>query len=569
MQTRRGDGHVSHVRFYALLVSCAVAFVGYSLYAATLLRASDTISTSAPSATSTHAIQFTTVGAVPVSGRIVITPQAGAFTIPLGLDYTDMDLAISTGGPYTDRTLSTAASATEEGVTVASGTSGSITITLGGGAIAAGSIVRIDIGGNADYQNVGDQFITNPSAPGSYKMVVATRDASNNAIDSSQTMVAIVTPVSVTAASENVAPIRSNGLPSGTIAAGNDQIEISLETNELSTCRYATTTAIAYASMANGFQTIGSLTFFANVTGHADNTTYTYYVRCADVYGLANSDDYPITFTLDVTPISNTSILVQGSSGTGGVGPFPEGSSFLYLASLTLSGYTSPGSVVTLLKDGKSQGTVSSNASGKFSGTISNMQRGTYSFSAYVTDGAGRKSAPFSTTMTLVQGTKNTVSDALLPPTIALAEEAAVPGSDVRVIGETAPGGTVELALYSRSGAPHSYTTTLASADSGGLGTWEIVIPAQDVARGSYSVRARTSLSAQVQSEWSGFLALGVGEGATTGLIGDINGDGKVNLVDFSIMLSAWGSDEPSADLNSDGIVNLADFSILLFNWTG
>jgi hypothetical protein len=49
----------------------------------------------------------------------------------------------------------------------------------------------------------------------------------------------------------------------------------------------------------------------------------------------------------------------------------------------------------------------------------------------------------------------------------------------------------------------------------------------------------------------------------------DINGDGKVNLVDFSIMLSVWGTNAPNADFNTDGTVNLADFSILLFDWTG
>ena len=48
---------------------------------------------------------------------------------------------------------------------------------------------------------------------------------------------------------------------------------------------------------------------------------------------------------------------------------------------------------------------------------------------------------------------------------------------------------------------------------------------------------------------------------------GDINGDGFVNVVDFSIMLSKWNTSDPGADLNKDGIVNIVDFSILLSNW--
>ena len=51
--------------------------------------------------------------------------------------------------------------------------------------------------------------------------------------------------------------------------------------------------------------------------------------------------------------------------------------------------------------------------------------------------------------------------------------------------------------------------------------------------------------------------------------IGDLNGDGKVNLVDFSIMLAHWGTNYAPADLNGDGTVDLPDLSILLFNWTG
>ena len=48
---------------------------------------------------------------------------------------------------------------------------------------------------------------------------------------------------------------------------------------------------------------------------------------------------------------------------------------------------------------------------------------------------------------------------------------------------------------------------------------------------------------------------------------GDINGDGSVNIVDFSIMLSKWNTSDPGADLNKDGAVNVVDFSILLSNW--
>jgi len=50
-------------------------------------------------------------------------------------------------------------------------------------------------------------------------------------------------------------------------------------------------------------------------------------------------------------------------------------------------------------------------------------------------------------------------------------------------------------------------------------------------------------------------------------LPGDANGDGMVNLVDFSLLATAFGTADSSADFNGDGFVNLVDFSILAANF--
>jgi len=49
---------------------------------------------------------------------------------------------------------------------------------------------------------------------------------------------------------------------------------------------------------------------------------------------------------------------------------------------------------------------------------------------------------------------------------------------------------------------------------------------------------------------------------------GDLDGDGVVNGADLSILLSAWGSADPTADIDGDGIVGAADLSVLLGNWS-
>jgi hypothetical protein len=52
-----------------------------------------------------------------------------------------------------------------------------------------------------------------------------------------------------------------------------------------------------------------------------------------------------------------------------------------------------------------------------------------------------------------------------------------------------------------------------------------------------------------------------------SGKVGDLNNDGSVNIFDLSILLSAWGTTNPTADLNRDGTVNIFDLSILLSKW--
>ena len=50
---------------------------------------------------------------------------------------------------------------------------------------------------------------------------------------------------------------------------------------------------------------------------------------------------------------------------------------------------------------------------------------------------------------------------------------------------------------------------------------------------------------------------------------GDVNGDRRVNAIDLSLLLSAWGTNKAGTDINKDGTVGAVDLSILLRNWTG
>jgi hypothetical protein len=70
-----------------------------------------------------------------------------------------------------------------------------------------------------------------------------------------------------------------------------------------------------------------------------------------------------------------------------------------------------------------------------------------------------------------------------------------------------------------------------------------------------------------VQPELAGFtLTVGAPPNTET-LLGDANKDGMVNLSDFSILASVFGTADPVADFDYDGFVTLADFSILAANF--
>ena len=52
--------------------------------------------------------------------------------------------------------------------------------------------------------------------------------------------------------------------------------------------------------------------------------------------------------------------------------------------------------------------------------------------------------------------------------------------------------------------------------------------------------------------------------------MGDINNDGKVDILDFNILMVRWGETGPShiADLNNDKLVSIFDFNLLMVHWS-
>ncbi len=100
---------------------------------------------------------------------------------------------------------------------------------------------------------------------------------------------------------DTIPPIRSNGKPSGTLSSGTTQTTISLTTDEISTCKYSTTSNVLYDSMTNTFTTTNSTNHTQIITGLTNGKTYNYYIKCKDTYNNPNKDDYLISFSSSST----------------------------------------------------------------------------------------------------------------------------------------------------------------------------------------------------------------------------------------------------------------------------
>lgn len=109
-------------------------------------------------------------------------------------------------------------------------------------------------------------------------------------------------------------PILSNGQPSGTLDVGTTQTELSLTTNELATCRYSTTAGTTYNLMPNTFSTTGGTPHSTPVTDLNNGNTYNYYVRCSDVSGNTNADDFTISFSVAPSPVLFVVLTANPSS---------------------------------------------------------------------------------------------------------------------------------------------------------------------------------------------------------------------------------------------------------------
>jgi len=248
-----------------------------------------------------------------------------------------------------------------------------------------------------------------------------------------------------------------------------------------------------------------------------------------------------------------------GGGGGGGAIPPP------LTTKVILQGKAYPAAYLTILKDGQIAGNTQADSNADFKFEISNITAGIYTFGIWAEDKNKVKSITFSFTVNVIRNVITTINGIFLSPSISLDRNTVNKGETLNILGMTAPQSQIELHI----GSDQIIEEFLAGID----GIWFYAFDTNRVTKGIHSARAKASTVDGLMSTFGQTLLFGVGIDLPTGQgicpNADLNKDGRVNLIDFSILLYWWGGSDECADQNSDGRVDLIDFSIMLYHWTG
>lgn len=276
------------------------------------------------------------------------------------------------------------------------------------------------------------------------------------------------------------------------------------------------------------------------------------------------------TFNTSACTMNASSTTVYGGSGAG----IPD-------TNVVFTGLAYPYSKVSILKDGQVAARAVAEDDGSFSTTISGLSTGHYRFTVFAEDSEGILSRPYPFTAFVNAEVTTKIGDVFLPPTIRLDRSTVAKGGELVVTGQSTPGARVSVYIDSTS-------KKAAEAAIKSSGEYLFRVNTTNLSVDSHTINTRAALnkSSSPYSKLESFTVTAVktpepisgdGDASASGEMGgDINGDGHIDLVDFSI-LAAWYKKPLSNNFrkieleffNGDGVVNMVDFSIMAFYWTG
>jgi cysteine-rich repeat protein len=259
----------------------------------------------------------------------------------------------------------------------------------------------------------------------------------------------------------------------------------------------------------------------------------------------------------------------SGGGGSSGGNSSGSGGSTRDLGDTVISiiGKAYPSQTINFLLDTESVGTVRSNSNGEFEFSL-DASPGTATLGIWAFDSDGNRSITLNNTFDVTQGAITNLNSVSLPPTLTVDDSEVNPGDTISLRGQSVPDALVEIHFND--------SEIVEEVTSDGDGDWSLDFDTSRLSVSQHLVRARNIFGTPpltTESSFSTSLQLFVGVDGQATRPSDLNRDGSVNLIDFSILIFWWGTNggtsDPPADINQNSNVGLEDFSILLFNWTG
>ena len=369
------------------------------------------------------------------------------------------------------------------------------------------------------------------------------------------------TPASDTTAPSAVSDLATSGATETTIdldctAPGDDAGSGTATSYDI---RYSTATINdgnwASATEATGEPTpsVAGSSESMTVTGLSSDTTY--------YFAIKTSDEVPNESAISNVPSLSTSAEAEEPTIS-----IPTGGGGVSASKIHLSGQAYPKSKIEVLRKGSlddlyknipiEESVVSDD--GTFSILHLGLLGADYLIALRVEDKDGRKTGIMSFNVNLATEDL-VVEDIFMPPTVGFENSIIKKGANVHILGYAAPNNIVELEI----------SDTKKETTSNTEGFYEFSIDTDDLNVGSHAVRARQIASSATESKISNFSISRTFKLNELSIpSADFNSDSKIGITDWSIFLFRWGSEKSDLkskiDLDGDGIINISDFSIFL-----
>lgn len=318
---------------------------------------------------------------------------------------------------------------------------------------------------------------------------------------------------------------------------------------------------------------------------------FSFFVGCCVVFALLFTFPFSIdalvvadqgTVSITATVVDPNAVVVNppssgGGGGGGGASPSATQNNFGG-NDVVFKGLAYPGSIVTILRDGVVVAEVPASPDATFQVTVGNVSAGIYNFGVRAQDQNGIISQMQVYTITLTSGVTTQIQGIILAPTIDIDMDQVKQGDIVTIFGRTIPKAEVTLIVNSEN-------NLIKKTSSDNSGVWVYKLDTLELEHGDHQVKAK-GVSNEDTTPYSQSLAFKVGTVTTkktttskttqntvsSGITNhDLSSDGRINLVDFSILAYWYGRSNPPkiADMNHDGKITLVDFSIMAYYWTG